>query len=146
EPFQSKEELQRYVNTGEGDIPIALDETLREIEPDELNKYKVCAAVVLKPALLGYANAIQFAKTALSYNMKPVISSSFESSIGTYILASIAAVIDDSIPVGLETISWFASDIIDDPLFIENSTISLDMYTSIFDKIDFSKLEEIHLG
>ncbi|KAA3632266.1 MAG: o-succinylbenzoate synthase, partial [Calditrichaeota bacterium] len=76
EPFQSKEELQRYVNTGEGDIPIALDETLREIEPDELNKYKVCTAVVLKPALLGYANAIQFAKTALSYNMKPVISSS----------------------------------------------------------------------
>ena len=146
EPFQNKNELQRYLDEGKVPIPIALDETLREIEPDQLESFKSCSAVVLKPTLLGYANAIQFAKTALSYKMKPVVSSSFESSVGIFILASVAAVIDDSIPVGLETVSWFASDTIEEPLFIENGVITLDAYTSIFDQIDFSKFEEIPLG
>ena len=146
EPFKLNEDLLKYCSNQSAEVPIALDETLRIILPPDIIKYKEIKALILKPTLLGYSNSIAFAKTALNNKIKPVISSSFESSVGIYILASMAAVIDPSIPVGLETLSWFLKDSVNDPLYIENGMMNLDKHVNMFENINYSQFEEISLG
>ena len=145
EPFQTFKSVQSYLESPNNKMPIALDESLTEIQPDILNNLIALKAIVVKPTLLGFTNAMMFAKKAMALGIQPVISSSFESSIGTNLLASMAAIIDANIPIGLDTLSWFQDDLISSPLEITNGKINIVKHTEMHSKIDYAKLTEVSL-
>jgi len=125
EPLADSSALEEALNNRAFDISIALDETTREISPEELRQYNV-KAIVLKPTLLGFQSTIDFAQSAHQLGITPVIGSSFESGLGLSILAQIAAAVNtDDIPAGLDTYSWFVDDIINGSLPVKNGRINL---------------------
>ena len=146
EPFQSFDILKKYLSEPICEMPIALDESLTEISVESLNSMFALKAIVLKPMMIGYTDTMMYAKKAFALGIKPVISSSFETSIGSHILASMAAIIDTTIPIGLDTLSWFQEDIVDNPLQYPDGKINLDTYIHIHSQIDFSKLSEVQFG
>jgi O-succinylbenzoate synthase len=102
-------------------IPVALDESLLEMGPGDLSSWPTIKAVVLKPTLLGFEKTIQFSRSALHVGMTPVISSAFESGVGLKVLSQIASSLHgDHVPAGLDTLDWFAEDLLPTPLTIKD--------------------------
>ena len=92
---------------------VALDESLVEMEPENLTGHRYARAVVLKPTLLGgISRTLRFAEEARALGMKAVISSSYESGVGTGALVALAAAVGDE-PVGLDTYRRLAEDVIE---------------------------------
>lgn len=145
EPFSSFGLVQKYFDDYHNKMPIALDESLSEIQPEMLNQLFALKAIVLKPTLLGYTNTMMFAKKAFALGIQPVISSAFETSVGSYVLASMGAIIDSAIPIGLDTLSWFQEDIVTERLTVTDGKIDLTKNINLNSQIDFTKLTEVVL-
>jgi o-succinylbenzoate synthase len=98
--------------------PVALDESLVGMNPEVLEDHRYARAVVLKPTLLGgISNTLRLAERALGLGMTPVISSAYESGVGTAALVALAAGIGDHpVPAGLDTYRALAGDVLDTPL------------------------------
>jgi len=111
EPLTDSQQLGRfYEQTG---LVYALDESITAVSPEKLAPAKGLGAIILKPTILGgLAVTWRFARRAKELGMKPVVSSSFESSIGLVALANLAAAIAPTIACGLDTASWFADDLL----------------------------------
>lgn len=125
EPCRTVAESREFsVSTG---LPVALDESLLKLSPQELNDYTDMAAVVLKPTLLGgIERTMQFARKAESLGLAAVISSSYESSLGILTLVHLASVIGgQETPVGLDTLLLFEQDLLQVPLEIKQGNIIL---------------------
>jgi O-succinylbenzoate synthase len=112
EPLTDPARLCELARTGR--IPVALDESLAEMEPEELDEHRHVRAVVLKPTLLGgISRTLRFAERALRLSMKPVISSAYETGIGTAALVALAAGIgEEPVPAGLDTYRQLAGDVV----------------------------------
>lgn len=103
----------------ETEIPVALDESLMKMKPEELAPIGGLKAVILKPTLLGgIERTMRFIKQARKLGIDSVVSSSFESGVGLWTLAHLALVNGD-VPAGLDTQKWFQKDLIQDPLRIK---------------------------
>lgn len=113
EPFQNPRASFAW-SQGTG-VPVALDESLRTMELDDLDTYAGLRAVVLKPTLLGgLVQSLEWAGKAREIGAYPVISSMMESGVGTLTLARFAASICDAdVAVGLDTYRWLAEDVLD---------------------------------
>jgi O-succinylbenzoate synthase len=100
------------------EMRVAFDESLLDITPEELTSHTYISAIILKPTLLGgLERAAMFARTAREMNIKAVVSSCFESSVGIAALIQFAAAhhtIDS--PAGLDTLSWFKQDLLEEPI------------------------------
>ncbi len=113
EPLSDPTQLLRLVDsTG---LSVALDESLAALDPDTLGEHRYARAVVLKPTLLGgIKHTLRLAEQAQSLIMTPVISSAFETGVGTLGLTSLAACISGGeIPVGLDTYRRFTTDVLE---------------------------------
>ena len=107
-------------------LPLAIDESLLEMEPEDLSGLPKMKAVVLKPTLLGFEKTMRFARTALEVGMTPVISSSFESGVGITVLAQIASSLNlGHVPAGLDTLDWFGEDLLVNAMQIENGRLAV---------------------
>jgi o-succinylbenzoate synthase len=95
-------------------LPVALDESLTDIEPEALEDHGYARAVVLKPTLLGgISRTLRFARLATRLGMRPVISSAYESGVGTSGLVALAAGVgDEEVPAGLDTYRRLAEDVL----------------------------------
>ena len=114
EPARTLAELRTL--DGAGGPPLALDEGLRELEPKDLDALPGLGAVVLKPTLLGLERAATFARAARARGTPVVVSSSFESGVGTRTLAQLAAAwAGPATPAGLGTREWLADDLLAAP-------------------------------
>lgn len=90
EPLADPEEAERL--HARFQVPIALDETLLSVSPDELVKWSFATHVVLKPTLMGGIQLSErFVEAAARLGMTPVVSASYESGLGTAFLACLAA-------------------------------------------------------
>jgi o-succinylbenzoate synthase len=100
------------------DVPVALDESLVEMEPESLEDHGYARAVVLKPTLLGgVSRTLRFAARASGLGMEPVISSAYETGVGTVALVALAAGVGDGeVPAGLDTYRRLAEDVLHPPL------------------------------
>ena len=98
--------------------PVALDESLVGMEPEVLEEHRYVRAVVLKPTLVGgISNTLRTAERALRLGMTPVVSSAYESGVGTAALVALAAGIGEHpVPAGLDTYRALAGDVLDTPL------------------------------
>jgi O-succinylbenzoate synthase len=99
-------------------LPVALDESLSEIEPEELEERGYARAVVLKPTLLGgITRTLRFARVASRLGARPVLSSAYESGVGTSALVALAAAVGgEEVPAGLDTYRRLAEDVLEPPL------------------------------
>jgi O-succinylbenzoate synthase len=95
-------------------VPVALDESLAGMEPEELENHGYARAVALKPTLLGgISRTLRFASRAARLGMEPVISSAYETGVGTAALVALAAGVGDAeVPAGLDTYRRLAEDVL----------------------------------
>ncbi len=93
-------------------LHVALDESLVGMEPGALGDHRYAAAVVLKPTLLGgLSAALRFAGEAARLGVLPVVSSAYETGLGTAALVALAAALERETPAGLDTYRRLAEDV-----------------------------------
>jgi len=102
----------------EFDVPVALDESLLGLGPEALEEHRYARAFVLKPTLLGgISRTLRIAERALRLGVRPVVSSAYESGVGTAALVALAAGIGEHpVPAGLDTYRAIAGDVLETPL------------------------------
>lgn len=109
-------------------ISIAADESIRNInDAKEFIAKKYCPVLVLKPMMLGsIIETAEIIRKAEANNIKTIISSSFESSIGFRALVFIASIVKEHYAHGLSTMDLFESDLYDNPFTVHQGRIKLD--------------------
>jgi O-succinylbenzoate synthase len=126
EPLADPSCLPRLVR--EFGVPVALDESLVGMEPGALKEHRYARAVVLKPTLLGgIPSTLRLAGRALDLGMTPVVSSAYESGVGTAALVALAAGIGEHpVPAGLDTYRALAEDVLDTPLGLPAPSVDVE--------------------
>ena len=99
---------------GSHGLPVALDESLADMDPEALEDHGYARAAVLKPTLLGgITRTLRFARRAARLGVRPVISSAYETGVGTTALIALAAGVGgEEVPAGLDTYRRLARDVI----------------------------------
>jgi O-succinylbenzoate synthase len=112
EPLADPAQLPSFVGTS--GVPVALDESLAGMEPEALEGHGYARAVVLKPTLIGgLSRTLRFARRASDLGIQPVISSAYETGIGTAALIALAAGVgEEEVPAGLDTYRRLAEDVL----------------------------------
>ena len=112
EPLADPAQLPSFARTS--GVPVALDESLAGMEPEALEDHGYARAVVLKPTLVGgISRTLRFAKRASNLGVEPVVSSAYETGIGTAALVALAAGVgDEGVPAGLDTYRRLAEDVL----------------------------------
>jgi O-succinylbenzoate synthase len=123
--------------------PVALDEALVGMEPEELEEHRYARAVVLKPTLLGgISNTLRMAERALRLGMTPVVSSAYESGVGTAALVALAAGIGERpVPAGLDTYRALADDVLDTPLGLPAPSVDVGATAVASRTVDVGRLQ-----
>jgi o-succinylbenzoate synthase len=126
-------------------VPVALDESLVGIEPEALEEHRYARAVVLKPTLLGgISRTLRVAGRALRLGMTPVVSSAYESGVGTAALVALAAGIGDLVvPAGLDTYRRLAADVLVSPLDLSAPSVRVRGAADASRNVDVLRLEGI---
>jgi o-succinylbenzoate synthase len=141
EPLADPTRLPQLVR--EFGAPVALDESLVGMEPEVLEEHLYARAVVLKPTLLGgISNTLLMAERALRLGMTPVVSSAYESGVGTAALVALAARIGDHpVPAGLDTYRALAADVLDTPLGLPAPSVDVGETAVASLTVDVGRLE-----
>jgi O-succinylbenzoate synthase len=123
--------------------PVALDESLVGMEPEALQDHRYARAVVLKPTLLGgISNTLSMAERALGLGMTPVVSSAYESGVGTAALVALAAGIGEHpVPAGLDTYRTLVEDVLDTPLGLPSPSVNVGETAVALRTIDVGRLQ-----
>jgi O-succinylbenzoate synthase len=126
-------------------VPVALDESLVGIRPEELGEHRYARAFVLKPTLIGgISRTLLVAELALRLGVTPVVSSAYESGVGTAALIALAAGIGDhEIPAGLDTYRWLAADVLETTLGLPAPSVGVRETAEASCTIDYRRLKAI---
>ena len=128
---------------GQWGLPVALDESLVGMGPGGLGGHLYARAVVLKPTLLGgLSRALDLAEGAKAMGMKAVISSSYESGVGTGALVALAAMVGEE-PAGLDTYRRLGEDVIEVPLDLPVPVVDVGRATEAARRVDVCRLEPV---
>lgn len=111
-------------------VPIAFDESLRSLGPEELKSYAGLRAVILKPTFLGgFCRCMEFVRVAREIGAYPVVSAMLESGVGVISMARFAACLtDEEVAAGLDTYRWLARDVLDPRPVFREGRITADMW------------------
>jgi len=125
EPLSDPDQLPRFA--AETGMPVALDESLFGTSGPGIPALDGLAAVVLKPTLLGgLATARALAEEAAKRNLAAVVSAAFESDIGLYGLAALAASLPRPVSAaGLGTAAWLSAPVTDPPFPTDRPTVAV---------------------
>jgi len=128
EPLADSRRLEQFhEQTG---LAYAVDESVTAMSPERLAPAKGLVAIILKPTILGgLAVTWRFVRHAKEIGLKPVVSSAFESSIGLLALANLACATAPTIACGLDTASWFADDLLVNPVRTADGRLHLADYS-----------------
>ncbi len=123
-------------------VPVALDESLVGMQPRALQDHGYVRAVVLKPTLLGgISPTLLLAKRARELGIPPVISSAYETGIGTLALVALAAGIGaEEVPAGLDTYRRLAADVLCPRLNLLSARIDVKAAMGAPREIDYRRL------
>ncbi|MBA2442417.1 MAG: o-succinylbenzoate synthase [Rubrobacter sp.] len=123
-------------------LPVALDESLVGLAPERLGEHGYAAALVLKPTLLGgISRTLELADRGMELGMVPVVSSAFETGIGTLGLVALAAGIGEA-PAGLDTYRWLGADVSSPPLTL-GAVVDVPALLGVERELDRRYLEEL---
>lgn len=146
EPLADPSRLEDFFDaTG---IAVALDESLLELAPDDLDRRRGVGAVVLKPTLLGGAGrARAWAARALASNIRPVVSGCFESGVATLALARLAwSVTGGAVPAGLDTYRWLDADVVRPRIPVRDGAIRWSRALARSHRLDAARVREVRHG
>lgn len=130
--------------TAQANLPIALDETTREVNPEALDGLGPIVAVVLKPTLLGgLTKTWRWAERAEAHRIVPVVSASYESGIGLRMLGALAASLPAT-PVGLSTYDRLAADVLQPPLDLTGPIVPVKALHPRTASVDQNRLEPVN--
>ena len=126
-------------------VPVALDESLVGVGPEELGEHRYARAFVLKPTLLGgISRTLRLAELALSLGVTPVVSSTYESGVGTAALVALAAGIgDQEIPAGLDPYRRLAGDVLETTLDLPAPGVGVRETAEASHRVDFRRLKAL---
>lgn len=113
--------------TREHGVPVALDESLVGMAPEELVAHDYARAVVIKPSLAGgISRTLRFAEEARRWGITPVISSAYETGVGTAALVALAAATGGGkVAAGLDTYRRLGADVLDPPLEMTSPRVNV---------------------
>jgi O-succinylbenzoate synthase len=125
-------------------MPVALDESLVGIEPEEVEE-TFAVAFVLKPTLLGgISRTLRVAGRAPRLGVTPVISSAYESGVGTAALVALASGIGDSpVPAGLDPYRTLVEDVLEKRLNLPTAAVDVRDTEDASRTIDVRRLERL---
>jgi O-succinylbenzoate synthase len=152
EPVKNAAILREFLNRTKAvpdhSLPVALDESLLEMSPDDLRQWDGVDAIILKPMLLGgIENAVAFAQVAREMKINAIVSSSFESSLGITVLGQIAAAFGTpGAPVGLDTVNWLSQDVLKERISLSGGKMLTAQLARAAMTVDTSKLQEVVHG
>lgn len=107
-------------------LPVALDESTRELDPSSLSPDMPVGGVVLKPTLLGgLSEARQWVRWAERVGASVVMSAAYESGVGTRMLGALAAAWSGS-PAGLSPYTSLADDVLRPRLALDGPTFEVE--------------------
>lgn len=108
-------------------IPLALDESLGELGAEGAARLGAVAWII-KPSLRGgIAASLALAQAARRAGAVPVVSSAFETGVGRRAVAQLAALIHEGdCAAGLDTGSWFVTDVMAAPMAVSDGEIDVD--------------------
>lgn len=142
EPLADAALLPRFAS--ETGAPVALDESLVGMEPEDLSSHGYARAVVLKPTLLGgISRTLRLAGRAGQLGITPVISSAYETGIGTLGLISLAAAVVGNAPAGLDTYRRLAGDVLMPPLDLSVPRVDVRAALSVTREVERDRLDLI---
>ncbi|MBD3258186.1 o-succinylbenzoate synthase [candidate division GN15 bacterium] len=143
DPVESMDGIHQLLNRGYETI--AIDEFLASLQPDDLHHLRDLAAIVVKPMLVGgFERTARLARVAREHKTKVVISSAFDSPLGIAALGPlVTAYGTPGVPVGLETVNWFADDFLGESIAITNGVMRVEQLARAAVSIDESQLMEI---
>lgn len=129
-------------------VPVALDESLLDIQPDELEGCGALGAVVLKPTLLGgISKTREWIAHARKLNVRPVLSACFESGVGILAIAALAfRETGGAVPAGLDTCRWLGADVVRPRIPVRGGTFRWSASLARRHRIDTGRLHEIGHG
>ncbi|XP_020225950.1 protein PHYLLO, chloroplastic isoform X3 [Cajanus cajan] len=139
EPVQNEDDILKFCN--ESGLPVALDETIDNIQENPLEKlvkftHPAITAVVIKPSVVGgFENAALIAQWAQQMGKLAVVSAAFESSLslsaythfssyleilslGTFKVLDGTEAVAPTVAHGLGTYRWLKEDVTPNPLLI----------------------------
>ncbi|CAA9415229.1 MAG: O-succinylbenzoate synthase [uncultured Rubrobacteraceae bacterium] len=126
-------------------LPVALDESLVGMLPEDLGRHAYARAVVLKPTLLGgVSRVLGFAERAKALGMAAVVSSSYEGGVGMGALVALAASVGEE-PAGLDTYRALAEDVIEAPLPLPAPTVDVREAMEAARTVDVNRLQPLSL-
>ena len=143
EPLADPAGLPEFVR--EFGVPVALDESLVGMELEALGGHRYARAVVLKPTLLGgISRTLRVSERVLCLGMTPVVSSAYESGVGTAALVALAAGIGESaVPAGLDTYRRLAADVLVLPLDLAAPSVRVREVADASRRVDVLRLEAL---
>lgn len=125
-------------------IPIALDETVREIGPEELDSLTFARAIVLKPALLGGMDVYRgWIDAAQRHGLQVVLTGAYESGVSTQRVISLAAELESDAAHGLSTYEWLADDVLKRRLPVGGPSIDVGEVERAGAEVDIRRLEHV---
>ncbi len=142
EPLYKPEELPQFVEqTG---LPVALDESLRDLPAEALAEHAYARAVVLKPTVLGgMAHVLRLARRAAELDMRAVLSGAYETGIATMGLVAMAATLPAGEPMGLDTYRRLEQDVVRPRLKMEGGRIDVEPLATIKRTMNGHMLREV---
>ncbi len=143
EPVRGADDLRNLLDKSPA-IPVAIDESLADMEPTQLRELSGLKAVIIKPALHGLERSMAFARAATALGATPVVTAMFESGLALALLAQFAASITAAgVAVGLDTRRWLAEDIIAGELYAAPGVIRLNRIDALPSRLVHDRLQEI---
>ena len=125
EPLADPSGLEGLVR--EHEVAVALDETLVGMAPEDLRRHDYARAVVIKPTLVGgISRTLRLAEEAWRLGITPVISSAYETGVGTEALLALAAATGRGrVAAGLDTYRRLGADLLYPPLDVSYPKIAV---------------------
>jgi len=125
-------------------IPVALDESLLSLPFDDVKSISGVENLVLKPTMLGgIEKTCQIIRRAKDFALETIVSSSFESSLGIWVLTSLAGSSLHNAVAGLDTLKWFKKDVLKKPILIENGSVHISKQKIGLQDINFDILNKL---
>ena len=125
-------------------IPVALDESVQDLPLEEIKSISGIETIILKPTMLGgVEKTLQMLTQAENFALDAVISSSFESSIGLWVLANIVEASCHNTAAGLDTLKWFKTDVLKAPVTIEKGAIKFEEQSIKKSSLNFDCLTKL---
>ena len=127
------------------DMPVALDETLVEKAPGDIGWIDRVRAFVLKPSVLGgLEKTCQLIEFAKARGIGAVLSSAFETDVSLRIFALFAARMQlTDIPVGLDTLKWFSTSLLEGGFEIKDGRIDIKDLLACRPKLKSELLQDV---